>query len=106
MNMGFIRRQGIRQAVIGLLVLVALSPAFAIGAEQVDYSEPLENAAEMTGATAEAITINTGVLPDYSVPGVDPLIGTLVAGAVGTALSLIAALGIGYALRLSAPMRS
>lgn len=91
---------------IGLLMLVALSPAFAVGADLVDYAEPLENAAEMTGATGTEITIVAGVLPDYSVPGVGSMLGTLIAGAVGTTLTLIAAIGVGYALSVSVPIRS
>uniref|UniRef100_A0A7C3MAK5 Nickel transporter n=1 Tax=Archaeoglobus fulgidus TaxID=2234 RepID=A0A7C3MAK5_ARCFL len=73
-----------------IAVMIAVSPIFAYAAELVGYSEPLENAAEMLGL--EENPIYEGLLPDYTVPGLDPYTGTLIAGAVGTAIVL--ALGI------------
>ncbi len=73
-------------AVVGGLVV--LSPAFAWAAGRVGYTEPLEHAAEATGATAHAVTTLPGILPDYGIPGVDPYVGTLVSGVVGAALVL------------------
>jgi len=49
--------------------MVLLAPAFAWAASQVGYAEPLENAAETTGATDAAETLNPGLMPDYGVPG-------------------------------------
>ncbi len=70
--------------VIAAMILV--SPLFAYAAELVGYSEPLENAAEILGLTEHPIY--EGLLPDYSVPGLDPYTGTLIAGVVGTAIVL------------------
>ena len=70
--------------VIAAMILV--SPLFAYAAELVGYSEPLENAAEILGLTEHPIY--EGLLPDYSVPGLDPYTGTLITGVVGTAIVL------------------
>lgn len=78
-------------------VMIILSPLFAYAAEMVGYSEPLENAAEKLGA--EENQEYTGILPDYSVPGLDPLSGTLISGIVGTLITLGVALAIGKGLR-------
>lgn len=76
--------------VLGLLIL--LSPLFAYAAEAVGYSEPLENVAEMLGA--EEHTIYEGLLPDYTVPGINPYVGTLISGIVGIAIVLLLGIGI------------
>lgn len=68
--------------------LAVLSPAFAWGAKRVNYTEPLEHAAETTGATAHAVTALPSLLPDYGIAGVDPYLGTLVSGFVGAGLVL------------------
>lgn len=88
-----------RRSLGGLLVMVALSPFFAWGAKQVGYAEPLTNAAETTGATTKAISLLPGVLPGYTVPGIGPHLGTLIAGGIGTALALGGAVALGYLLR-------
>ncbi|HIP25825.1 MAG TPA: metal transporter [Archaeoglobus profundus] len=81
--------------VIGIMVL--LSPLFAYAAELVNYSEPLENVAKQLGA--EENTLWTGILPDYTVPGINVYVGTLIAGAIGTAIVFGVAYGIGSCLR-------
>ncbi len=78
-----------RKALAVIIILVALSPLFAYAAEAVNYSEPLENTAEEVGA--EEHPVYSGVLPDYTVPGVDPYVGTLIAGLVGTFITLLLA---------------
>jgi len=88
----------VRRAGVVLLVLVVLSPVFAWGAEAVGYAEPLENAAEATGATADEQPLSTGVFPDYTIPGLDGPLTTLVAAAIGTALTLVVGVGAGRAL--------
>jgi len=87
------------RAILGLLVLVVLAPVFGWASGVVGYAEPLENAAEETGATDAASPIAPGLLPDYSVPGLGGPLGTLVSAAVGTALTLAVALGIGRLLQ-------
>jgi|Deesub1362B_J571_1020462.scaffolds.fasta_scaffold00275_18 hypothetical protein len=77
---------------IALGVLIILTPLFAYLAEIVGYSEPLENVAEMLGV--EDDQEYTGILPDYTVPGLDMASGTLVSAVVGTALTLGFALGV------------
>ncbi|MFN3383403.1 MAG: energy-coupling factor ABC transporter permease [Archaeoglobaceae archaeon] len=83
----------ISYAVIGLMIL--LSPIFAYLAEKVDYSEPLENAAEILGL--EEITINSGIFPDYTIPGLDPYIGTLLSGAIGVLIVFLLSFIVKYA---------
>lgn len=90
MDRAFLVRAG-----LAVLVLVTLSPAFAWAAERVDYAEPMENAAEATGAVEHERSVAPAPLPDYGVPGLGPHLGTLVAGAVGTALTLVVAAGVG-----------
>ncbi|SEP21914.1 cobalt/nickel transport protein [Halogranum amylolyticum] len=95
---GLLGRPWMRRALAFVFVLVVLAPAFGWAAGAVDYAEPLENAAEATGAAEHAETLNAGVLPDYTVPGANPLLGTFVAGLVGTALTLGVTLGLGRVL--------
>ena len=85
----------VKRAVAGLLVLVVLAPVFGLASGAVGYAEPLENAAEATGAADAATTTLPGLLPDYSVPGLGGPAGTLLSAAVGTALTLTVAVGAG-----------
>lgn len=78
-----------------IAVLIALSPIFAYFAENVGYSEPLENAAEML--ELEESPIYEGLLPDYTIPGLDPYIGTLISGAIGVMIVLMLAYAVRYA---------
>ena len=91
-------RDWLRSAVLVLLALVVLAPVFAWAAGQVGYAEPLEVAAEMTGATDDADPVHTGLMPDYGVPGLGGAVGTLVAALVGTTVTLAVATGLGRAL--------
>ena len=88
----------VRRAAFCLLVLVILTPVFGWASGVVGYAEPLENAAEATGATGSADSIIPGVFPDYSVPGLGSPLGTLVSAVVGTALTLAIAVGTGRLL--------
>lgn len=88
----------VRQALLGLFVLVVLAPVFGWASGVVGYAEPLENAAEETGATDAARQINPSPFPDYSVPGLSSPLGTLISSVVGTTLTLAVALGIGQLL--------
>ena len=71
---------------IALAVMIALSPLFAYLAELVNYSEPLENVAEQLGVAEHPIY--EGILPDYTVPGLDPYVGTLISGVIGVLIVL------------------
>ena len=88
----------IRGAAVGILVLVVLAPVFGWAAGAVGYAEPLENAAEETGAMDAASSTAHGLFPDYAVPGLGPATGTFVAALLGTALTLVAAGGTGRLL--------
>jgi cobalt/nickel transport protein len=87
-----------RRALVGVVVLVVLTPVFGWASGAVGYAEPLENAAEATGATDAAEPVVPGLLPGYSVPGLGAPAGTLVSAVVGTALTLAVALGVGRLL--------
>jgi cobalt/nickel transport system permease protein len=81
-----------KAAIVVIFAMVTVSPLFAYAAELVGYAEPLENAAEIIGL--EENPIYEGILPDYTIPGLDPYLGTLIAGAIGTLIVL----AIGYAM--------
>ena len=81
-----------------LVVLVLLTPVFGWAAGEVGYSEPLENAAEVTGAVDSAESVDIALMPDYGVAGLDAATGTCVSAVVGTALTLIVAGAIGRLL--------
>lgn len=85
----------VHKALLGIFILVMLAPIFGWAAGTVGYAEPLENAAETTDAADAAITINPGMLPDYSVPGLSSPVGTFLASLVGTALTFVIAIGAG-----------
>ncbi len=84
-----------RLAAAVLLALVALTPVFGWAAGAVGYAEPMENAAEATGATDDARSVVEGLMPDYRVPGLPGPAGTLIAALVGTAVTLVLATGLG-----------
>jgi cobalt/nickel transport system permease protein len=81
-----------KTALAVIAAMIVVSPLFAYAAELVGYSEPLENAAEMLGLSENPIY--EGLLPDYTVPGIDPYTGTLIAGIVGTVIVL----ALGYVM--------
>jgi cobalt/nickel transport protein len=87
-----------RRALLWLLVLTILAPVFGWASGVVGYAEPLENAAEETGASDAADPIGTGLFPDYSVSGLSSPLGTLVSAVVGTVLTLAVAGGVGRLL--------
>lgn len=92
------KREWLPRAIAVLLVLALLAPVFGWAAGQVGYAEPLENAAEATGASEHAERVDIALFPDYDVPGLGGPAGTLVSAIVGTALTLIVATGIGRLL--------
>ena len=87
-----------RRALLALVVLVVVAPVFGWASGAVGYAEPLEHAAEETGAADAADQLAPGLLPDYSVPGLGSPLGTLVSAAVGTALVLAITVGVGRLL--------
>lgn len=98
-NTRFGGRRWPRLGLVVVFLLVLSSPAFAWAAGSVGYTEPLEVAAERTGA--EATGGYDGVLPDYTVP-VDAIPGSgdvLISGIVGVVLTLAVTVGIGHVLQ-------
>jgi cobalt/nickel transport protein len=92
------RRSWVKAAVAIVLVMVVLSPAFAWAAGQIGYAEPLENAAAATGAADAAHSIIPGLLPGYTVPGLNTYLGTFISGLVGAGVVFAAMVVIGRAL--------
>ena len=89
-----------RRALLLIGVLLIISPLFGvIGAELVGYHEPLDVAAEKLGLE-EAEPVWSGLLPDYTVPGLPEdwaglSVGYIISGIVGIAIIL----AIGLAAR-------
>ncbi|MFW6320654.1 MAG: PDGLE domain-containing protein [Halohasta sp.] len=81
-----------------LLALTLLTPLFGWAAGAVGYAEPLENAAEKTGAVDSAEAVEIALMPDYGVAGLGAATGTFVSAVVGTALTLVVAGAIGRLL--------
>jgi len=83
-----------RRWLILVLVLVVVSPLFGvIGAEIVGYHEPLdlavERACEKLGIEPPDVSYWSGLLPDYTVPGLNDVVGYIISGLVGVAILLI-----------------
>ncbi|HDI73822.1 MAG TPA: cobalamin biosynthesis protein [Candidatus Korarchaeota archaeon] len=81
-----------RRVLLTILILVLVSPLFGvIGAELVGYHEPLEVAAEIIGLE-EGEPLWSGILPDYTFPGLPDVIGYIIAGLIGVGVLLIPAM--------------
>lgn len=78
-----------------VLLLVLVAPLFGWAASAVGYAEPLERAANVAGAADAAHVVVPSPLPGYSVPGLGPHIGTILAGLVGVGLVLALGVAIG-----------
>ena len=94
----FLRRSWVKAAAAVIIVVVLLSPVFVWASGAVNYAEPLENAAETVGAADAAHTIHSGLLPEYTVPGLNLYTGTFLSGVIGVALVFTIAVAIGRAL--------
>jgi len=85
-----------KRALMLIAVLLIVSPLFGvIGADIVGYHEPLDVAAEVLGLNETGLW--SGLLPDYSVPGLPEnwaglSLGYIISGIVGVAIIL--ALGL------------
>jgi cobalt/nickel transport protein len=90
-----------RRSLAGVLGLALLAPVFAWGAAQTGYAEPLDNAVELAGMTSEAAT-GVSLVSGYALPGLGTYTGTLGGALVGTALTLVLALGVGRLLAAEA----
>ncbi len=84
-----------KNALILIVVLVLVSPVFGvILADAVGYHEPLDVAAEELGLSDITDQLNWTPLLDYTVPGLPPEVGYIVAGFIGIAIILGLCLGI------------
>lgn len=87
-----------RKALLAIAVLLVVSPLFGvIGAELVGYHEPLDVAAERLGL--EETGLWSGLLPDYTVPGLPEdwaglSVGYIISGLVGVVIILAIGLAI------------
>lgn len=74
------------RALLIIMILAVISPVFGvILADAFGYHEPLDLAAESLGL--REIDIEWGSpLPDYSVPGLDPVTGYIISALVGAAV--------------------
>lgn len=97
MNAAVAERSWVRKSLAALLLLALLAPVFGWAAGAVGYAEPIDVAAERTGA-ADAATGGHGLFPDYSVAGLGSSVGTLVSALIGIGLTLGVATAAGRLL--------
>jgi len=79
----------LRKAYLAVAVLLAVSPLFLLLSDMVGYHEPLDLAAEALGLKDVSEEVNWTPLFDYTVPGLPPALGYVVAGATGIALVVL-----------------
>jgi cobalt/nickel transport protein len=97
MSVAAVERSWVRKSVAALVVLALLAPVFGWAAGAVGYAEPIDVAAETTGA-ADAAEGSASVFPGYSLFGLGDSLGTLLGALVGIALTLAVSLGAGKLL--------
>jgi len=84
-----------RKSLLTITALIIISPIFGvILADMVGYHEPLDIAAEKLGLEDISEEINWTPLFDYSVPGLNPVVGYIISGFIGVSIIL----AIGYTL--------
>ncbi|MFB6096862.1 MAG: metal transporter [Haloferacaceae archaeon] len=98
MTATLLRRRWAQKALGAVLVLALLAPVFGWAAGAVGYAEPIDVAAEMTGAAQHAGDGAHGLFPGYSVPALGGAAGTFVSALLGIGLTLAVALGAGRLL--------
>lgn len=87
-----------KRALIVVALLIIFAPLFAYAAELVGYSEPLENVAALL-SVEEGKPLYSGILPDYTVSGLDPYLGTLISAVVGSAIVFLVVYGVFRVMR-------
>ncbi|MCS7121817.1 MAG: energy-coupling factor ABC transporter permease [Archaeoglobaceae archaeon] len=65
-----------------IATLIALTPLFAYAAELVGYREPLDFVADKLELEGEMIY--KGIIPEYTIPGLDPYFSALISAIIGT----------------------
>ena len=78
-----------RRAYLAVALLLAVSPLFLLLSDMVGYHEPLDLAAEALGLRDISEEVNWTPFFDYTVPGLPPELGYVVAGAVGISLVVL-----------------
>lgn len=86
-----------RRALFVVAALIIFTPLFAYAAELVGYSEPLENIASNLGVKESPLY--HGLLPDYTVGGLDPYIGTLISAVIGSAIVFLLVYSVSRLMR-------
>jgi hypothetical protein len=87
----------LRRALFVVAALIIFTPLFAYAAELVGYSEPLENIASNLGVKESPLY--QGLLPDYTVGGLDPYIGTLISAVIGSAIIFLLVYSVSRLMR-------
>ncbi len=84
------------KTIIVIIALVIISPLFGVVlADMVGYHEPLDVAAEELGLNDTSEEVNWTPFFDYSIPGLDPVIGYILSGFIGIGVII----AIGFILR-------
>ena len=79
-----------RRALLIIAILLLISPLFGVVlADMVGYHEPLDLAAEELGLNDISEEINWAPFFDYTFPGLDPITGYIVSGAIGLVIIVV-----------------
>jgi len=79
-----------RRVLLIIVVLLLVSPLFGvILADMVGYHEPLDLAAEELGLSDISEEISWTPFFDYTFPGLDPVTGYIVSGAIGLVIIVV-----------------
>lgn len=81
-----------RKPILVTIALIIISPIFGvILADLVGYHEPLDIAAEKLGLQDISENVNWTPFFDYTVPGLNPVVGYIISGFIG--IAVIASIG-------------
>ena len=82
-----------KKSILVILLLLIISPGFGIIlADLVGYHEPLDIVAEKLGLNDLNDEFNWTPFIDYSIPGINPIVGYIISGALG--ITLIFLIGV------------
>ncbi len=85
------------KVLVVIFILILISPIFGIIlANMTGYHEPLDVAAEMLGLKDMSRKINWTPFFNYSIPGLNPIIGYIMSGLIGVAIIYC----IGYIVKI------
>lgn len=86
--------QWVRRALVILVVLAFLAPVFGAAAERVGYTEPIEVAADETGASGSSDPVISSSLSDSAVSELPGPLGTLASALLGSTIVLVSMLAL------------